>query len=242
MCTVTFIPGKDRYFITSNRDEKMLRKPAIAPQPYVINGNTLVYPKDADAGGTWIAMNENGNAAVLLNGAFIKHVSLSTYKLSRGLVFADIISAAMPVRFFMHQELVQIEPFTIIILEQNSLYECRWDGSKKHCRQLPKYRSYIWSSVTLYDDETIQKREQWFAKWLNTHLHPTQEEILRFHHFAGEGDSGNDICMNRDNKMLTVSITGMELGMDSGTIWYNDLKTDKRYKEKLVFANEIAAI
>ena len=70
MCTVTFIPGKDRYFITSNRDEKMLRKPAIAPQPYVINGNTLVYPRDADAGGTWIAMNENGNAAVLLNGAF----------------------------------------------------------------------------------------------------------------------------------------------------------------------------
>ena len=138
--------------------------------------------------------------------------------------------------------LVKIEPFTLVLFDNNNLYECRWDGSKKHCRQLPKYRSYIWSSVTLYDDETIQKREQWFAKWLNTHLHPTQEEILRFHHFAGEGDSGNDICMNRDNKMLTVSITGMELGMDSGTIWYNDLKTDKRYKEKLVFANEIAAI
>jgi hypothetical protein len=30
----------------------------------------ITYPKDADAGGTWIAKHENGNAVVLLNGGF----------------------------------------------------------------------------------------------------------------------------------------------------------------------------
>ena len=238
MCTVSFVPANNSYFITSNRDEKIIRKQAIPPMQYYVKDQTLVYPKDADGGGSWIAMNEFGNAAVLLNGAFRKHVSLPPYELSRGLVFTDIISSHMPARSFLRLDLIKAEPFTVIILEKDCLYECRWNGSQKHCRQLPESRSYIWSSVTLYDAQMIQKREQWFAEFLNNNLHPSQEEILHFHRFAGKEDTRNSLCMNRDDQMLTVSITAMELTPNKGSMLYNDLKSDELYKLELAFISE----
>ena len=76
MCTVTFIPTKEKYFITSNRDEKNIRKQGYCPCRILRSiKRKLIFPKDGDAGGTWIALHENGNAAVLLNGAFEKHIS-----------------------------------------------------------------------------------------------------------------------------------------------------------------------
>ena len=67
MCTVSYLPVKDRVFITSNRDEKKLRGRAVAPAKYAVDCIGLIYPKDRDAGGTWIALRDNGIAAVLLN-------------------------------------------------------------------------------------------------------------------------------------------------------------------------------
>src|SRR5215213_8721662 len=117
MCTVTFIPSGDGIYITSNRDEKYLRKPAIATEKYHHRDGTILYPKDADAGGSWIAMKDNGDAAVLLNGAFEKHIPSPPYKKSRGLVFVDMVSDDIVVRKFLHYDLNKIEPFTLIVFE-----------------------------------------------------------------------------------------------------------------------------
>ena len=84
MCTVTYIPVNDKYFISSNRDEKNSRSQAAPPAVYKLNNIMLIFPKDADAGGSWIALHENGNAAVLLNGAFEKHNPLPPYKKKQG--------------------------------------------------------------------------------------------------------------------------------------------------------------
>src|SRR5690349_5416050 len=146
MCTVTFIPLKDTIILTSNRDEKYSRKQALPPQQFEHNGGGIIYPKDADAGGTWIAMNEDGNAAVLLNGAFVKHVPMPPYNKSRGQVLLELIQTDRPARSFMRADLFNIEPFTLVIVDNQCLYECRWDGSKKYCNQLPVYRPHVWSS------------------------------------------------------------------------------------------------
>ena len=66
MCTVTYIPTGKGAFLTSNRDERTDRAPAeppitrYAPAP-------LTYPKDTQAGGTWIALKGRCDAAVLLH-------------------------------------------------------------------------------------------------------------------------------------------------------------------------------
>src|SRR5664279_4462760 len=93
MCTVTFIAYGHKVYITHNRDEKSIRPIAVPPKQYVINGHRLLFPKDGQAAGTWIGVNENGCAAVLLNGAFVKHQHEPPYIKSRGLAFLDILAA-----------------------------------------------------------------------------------------------------------------------------------------------------
>jgi hypothetical protein len=235
MCTVTFVPVKDKFFITSNRDEKAQRKQAIPPKLYNHNGTELIYPKDANAGGSWIAIQSNGNTAVLLNGAFKKHISAPPYKDSRGNIFLEIIADDKAVRKFLHIDLFSIEPFTVIVFEENNLYECRWDGSKKYCRQLENYRPHIWSSATLYDENVVKKREYWFLKWLNKNPYPTQQDILHFHQFAGDGDTNNDLRINRDGTLFTVSVTGIEINDHKGTMRYLDLKDNMVWRQEMRF-------
>lgn len=233
MCTVTYIPANDKYFISSNRDEKYSRTQAIAPAVYKLNNKTMIFPKDADAGGSWIALHESGNAAVLLNGAFEKHIPLPVYRKSRGKIFLNIISHERPVRYFHQMDLSKIEPFTLVLLEKNNLYECRWDGGEKHYEQLKRHRPYIWSSVTLYDKEVVKKRKQWFANFLNRNPHPIQKDILEFHQFTGDGDTNNDLLMEREGTFSTVSITSILLTAERGSMKYLDLKNKRMYEKKI---------
>ena len=234
MCTVTFIPVKNRYFITSNRDEKYSRKKAIPPAIYTIHKSNLLFPKDANAGGSWIALHENGNVAVLLNGAFVRHVHRSPYKKSRGKILLEIIESSLPISFFTRMDLLHIEPFTLIVLDEDNLYECRWDGNQKYCRQLNKNWHYIWSSATLYKYEIAKKREQWFATFLNNHPNPAQEDILHFHQFAGVGDEQNDLKINR-GQVSTVSVTGISIDNEKGDMKYLDLRENKIYDKEINF-------
>ncbi|HEX4852352.1 MAG TPA: NRDE family protein [Puia sp.] len=235
MCTVSYIPGKDAVYITSNRDEKNSRKQAIPPIEYEFPTGMIIFPKDANAGGSWIALHENGNVAVLLNGAFEKHISNPPYKRSRGHIFIEIISVKRPVDYFNRFDFSGIEPFTMIIIEKKDLFECRWDGQINHCRQLRKSRHYIWSSATLYDKEVTKRRENWFAAFLNRTPLPSPNDIIHFHRTTGDGDTQNNLLMNRDGLYATVSITSVTLYKEEGDMKYVDLKDNKEYMRKIKF-------
>jgi len=194
------------------------------PGVYEHNGTKLIYPKDTKANGSWIAFNQTGNAAVLLNGAFIKHIPAPPYKKSRGLVFLDIISNNQPEFCFLGMNLDNIEPFTMVLFVNGFLFEARWDGQQKHFIQLDEKQCWIWSSVTLYAPEIISKRKEWFETWLMENPKPAPATVFNFHRFAGDGDSNNSVLMKRGNEMLTVSITGIDLCMDAGTMQHYDLK------------------
>ena len=229
MCTVTFMRVEDKYFITSTRDEKNTRKIAIPPASYQFEGGKIFFPKDGDMGGSWIAMHENGNAAVLLNGAFKKHTPRSSYRLSRGKILIHIIASENPVRRIETLSLEKIEPFTVVLIERGDLYECRWDGVKKHCKQLNTYKRYIWSSVTLYDEDAAKKRESWFSSFLHANPNPSQEDILHFHQFTGDGNKSHDLQMEQDDLYSTVSITGISIRAVCSHMTYLDLKENKRF-------------
>ena len=92
MCTVTFIPAKDRIYLTSNRDEKHWRTAALPPAAYEFDSGKMLFPKDGDAGGTWVAAHENGNAIVFLNGGLVAHVPNPPYRKSRGLILLDLLN------------------------------------------------------------------------------------------------------------------------------------------------------
>ncbi len=235
MCTVTYSRTNHKIFLTSNRDEKSLRAPAEAPQSYLFNSGHIFFPKDGHAGGTWIAMHENGNCMVLLNGGFKKHQPNYPYRRSRGLIFLDIMDGESITDNFHKTALDNIEPFTLVMLQHELLYEARWDGREKHFKQLDESGAYIWSSVTLYDQEVIDKRKEWYFNWLKNH-EVTADSILHFHQFTGDGDDNNDLRMNRNGMMLTVSVTGMEITHTKGRMQYIDLQQNQSYLQEFNFA------
>jgi Transport and Golgi organisation 2 len=240
MCTVSFIPSHNKVFIAHNRDEKISRSKAILPKEYIVNGYTLLFPRDSAAGGSWIACNKNGSAAVLLNGAFIKHQQNPPYRKSRGVAFLDIIAAVDLYVSWCKVDLTGIEPFTIILYSHNKLYECRWDGEQKHISKPNSKQPHTWSSVTLYNETIILKRESWFYNWLQKHPAPAMDEIIQFHLHAGDGDSNNDLRMNRDNKLLTVSITAMEISEDKSIMKYLDLQDNTGTTQEILFTKAAA--
>ncbi len=241
MCTVTFIPAKDRIFFTSNRDEKNWRSAAIPPASYEFGSGKILFPKDGNAGGTWIAAHENGNVIVFLNGGFVAHTPEPPYRKSRGLILLDLADHPTPYNCFVAINLNNIEPFTAIIYDNKHLFECRWDGKLKHMAELETSGKHIWSSCTLYTDDVIQKRRHWFERWLGEHPEPSQEQILHFHQFTGDGDSHNDLMMNRDGKVFTVSVTSVELSAKGISMDYIDIGNQESFTEQLLFESSIAA-
>lgn len=225
MCTVTYIPSKDGAFITSSRDEQQGRPPALVPEGYTGQTGRLLYPKDTLAGGTWFAVHEKGTALVLLNGARQRHIPQPPYRKSRGLVLLELADNWQILSAFNCLNLKNIEPFTLILLEEGTLFECHWDGTGKTVKPLDATLPHIWSSVTLYDPPVISQRRQWFEQWLEGYPVPDPENVLQFHCFSGDGDPYHDVLMNRDGKVLTVSITSLHLTANHARMSYLDIRT-----------------
>lgn len=226
MCTVSFIPGNDRIYLSSNRDEKITRLPARPPAVYTFNGYQLLYPLDPLSNGSWIAARDTGDAAVLLNGGFVKHVSLGGYRKSRGTVFIEMIGAIRPVAAFAEYDCNNIEPFTLVLYVDGNLSECRWDGGTKHIHEFDTGIPRLWSSATLYDGHISAKRQGWFDDWLNSTTQINTASIIDFHRSGGSGDRENDFVMNRRNQLQTVSITSISIGDKAMVMDYVDLRND----------------
>ena len=224
MCTVTFIPAGNHFFFTSSRDEHAGRTRAFFPEVHRINGCRVLFPKDPQGGGSWIAVNEKGHVAVLLNGAMKAHQPAASYRKSRGLVLLDLISSPSPADAFEETDFNGIEPFTVILFENRNLYSGKWDGQMKWLESLSTNKPHIWSSVTLYNQIAVRKREKWFNEWLGQSAYPGSLDIIHFHQRGGEGDPFNDILMNRDHKLFTNSISSVRLSPESASFRYLDLQ------------------
>ncbi len=238
MCTVTYVPNNKGYFLTSNRDEKNTRSTAIEPKEYCIANNNLIFPKDADANGSWIVLKENGDSLCLLNGAFVNFIAKNTYRKSRGIIVLEIAYSDNLIETFRKIDLDNIAPFTLVIVQNSDLYECRWDATSKHIQELNNTLPYIWSSVTLYDETKREIRQNWFSNFIQNNAFINQEAIFNFHNTTGDGNVENNLVMNREDKYFTVSITSVVVMPEYIQMQYKNLLADKitTAKFKNVFA------
>lgn len=241
MCTVTYIPSGTAVYLTSNRDEKPTRSKALTPQITMLkNGEQFLFPQDPDGGGSWIGLKANGDAAVLLNGAFVAHLPKPPYKKSRGLIFLQVIQSTEPLQAFRQLNLCGIEPFTAVLFINKKLHECRWDGADKFEKELNPKAAYIWSSATLYDREMQLLRQVWFDEFLRRNPQPDGEGVLHFHRYGGNGDPAIDIQMNRQGKVKTVSITSLFISNAERRLSYFDVLHNTKATQS--FFGEIAAL
>lgn len=231
MCTVTFIPtGSDGYILTSSRDEKTLRPAATPPFVEKKAGYELVYPRDPQGGGTWIASDSQGTSVCLLNGASQPHIPQYPYRHSRGLVVLDFFKAGNLFDFIDFYDLNNIEPFTLIIVHDYRIFMFRWDGQQRSLKNSDFSEPRIWSSVTLYDEKVIQKRINWFQSWMAANPVITVDDVLDFHMTAGEGNKKTDIRMERNADIKTISITSVFHFQNNSTMIYKDLTKGEEHK------------
>lgn len=237
MCTVTYLPlGKNDFILTSNRDETPFRE-TIPPQKYTENGVELTYPKDKTAGGTWIGLSAKKRLVCLLNGGFENHVKKASYKMSRGVVVKNILSADDGAHYITNFDFSNIEPFTLVFVDWKTdlkLYELVWDGLKKHFNELPR-EPKIWSSSTLYSQEMKEERKQWFKEWLPEDKAYDQEEILAFHQNEQLGSPETSIKMKRP-KTETVSVTSIKKEALEVSLHYIDFVKKANTVQKKVVA------
>lgn len=221
MCTVMFLPGAAKMTLVSCRDEDPGRTAASMPATFVENNMKLLYPKDGVAGGTWIGVNEYGHMIVLLNGAFENHVKETPYRKSRGLFVKEMLATTQPVMFWQQLNLVGIEPFSLVVWENDTLNELVWDGHNKHHFTHDSSQPHLWSSATLYDEVAKDQRRKWFQEGISNQLLTDTVQIhsfLQAHHDAEIG-----FVMNRHSKMATLSISIIEQEKERSIFNYLDL-------------------
>lgn len=232
MCVLTYIPTKNNgYILTSNRDESVLREAAFPPQKYELEDQYVFFPKDPVGDGTWIASCIRFTLC-LLNGGLEKHIPAPPYRQSRGRIILDFYKYQDFNNFANNYQFEGIEPFTLVIIDRNnklSINELHWTGKQIIQKENDAQKPHIWSSVTLYSPEIRQEREKWFADFLQRNPDCTEENVLNFHHFGGKGDIRNDIKMNRENKLKTLSVTQFSISKEHFLVKYQDLQKEKNF-------------
>lgn len=250
MCTVTYLPRPSGFILTHNRDEAPSRSPQSIVREAKSDGNTLLFPRDIKAGGTWIATSRQGRTACLLNGAFVKHHHQPPYRRSRGLILLDFFEWEQPDDFFQQYDLEGVEPFTMLFFAQEKHFESsnisessiprvsefRWDGQQRFFTPLPSNEAHFWCSSTLYPPAMQARREQVFRDWLaqsphhsiTQSLHPSitpslHHSIISLHRTGSVGDPENDYVMDRAGKVRTVSLTQVIVDEKNARMRYFDL-------------------
>ncbi|TDD75842.1 NRDE family protein [Flavobacterium caseinilyticum] len=234
MCTVSFVTTNDKIIITSNRDEKTVRPSAIPPKNYIINGKNLVFPKDPKAGGTWFAASADGVILVLLNGADEKHKVQLPYRKSRGLIVLELISSFSPKDFWTEIDLQEIEPFTLVLFQDNSLFQLRWNGKEKETTSLDIHQNHIWSSSTLYSSSIREKRADWFHTFMNANSEISESKMLDFHRYTEEGNDENGLIINRNEELKTLSITQSVIEKNKVAILHYDLIAQQDFSTSFI--------
>lgn len=207
MCTVSYINGAHGRIITSTRDESESRAEAITPKLYRHGQQNILYPKDPNKGGTWMAIRKDGWVAVLLNGALEPFKAQPHHIKSRGMIILELMRHPNFLGLLKQTDFYNMAPFTLLLSSADRLIEVRWNDQKATFGELDINQSHIWSSSTLYDKKDSQKKESIFRAFLNlTNGTPLPCEMFRFHKGQFQR-SGQDVLRKNGEHIISVSIT-----------------------------------
>lgn len=221
MCTLTWTRRGDEFELFFNRDELKTRRPALPPAVHERDGVAYLAPTDADAGGTWLGVNEYGLAVGLLNGWRRSDLREGDFT-SRGSLVAELLGAATSREVgarLLARELVEFRSFTLMAFQPGEqALRATWDGEELDVERLSDFDQPISSSSR--DPEGAHNRRRLLFEGLANGALPTPEQLEAFHADHDGGPSASSPCMHRDDAH-TVSYTRIRVGPEAVELSYH---------------------
>ena len=220
MCTATWFFTEHGYELFFNRDELRARRRALPPTPFTAETHRALAPTDADAGGTWLAGNEQGLTVALLNRyQDSADPTTADRRRSRGLLVRDLAASADADDLRRRLETMDLSlyaPFTLLVLTADTgrAVTCHWDG-----RRLSAAREAVAPLASSGHEPLtvpLNRRDLWsrIAK-------VDRDACLTFHRSHEPERGAQSPCMHRYDAR-TVSLTHVEVAADRVRMAYAD--------------------
>jgi hypothetical protein len=208
MCTVSFLPKSQGFYLAMNRDEKLDRSIAFAPTIVDVASRRAVFPRES-TGGTWISANDAGVCVALINWHRVerepKHDVVSRGEVVRALAgksstneIADGIGR-LPLRKLRPFRLITIVPSERLVTEWR--WNLEWLTRRDH-----KWRPLHWFSSG-FDEQRAELERQRICDAAHANQSTRSLNWLRQLHRSHSPKRGPfSICMHR-REAATVSYT-----------------------------------
>jgi hypothetical protein len=209
MCTVSWLYTAGGYQLLFNRDERLTRRPALAPV-FRENGEMgYLSPLDGDHGGTWIAVNESGMVLCLLNrydefGEAGEREFSSRGEIIPGLIAADSMEEVD--RSIKALRLIDYPPFTLAAFSlRGESWQAHWRGDDLQVYRDQKGRGMITSS-SFATSHVIATREDAYRQQIGESPGVDDGAMRRFHASHDPISGARSVCLHRKDA-VTVSLT-----------------------------------
>lgn len=240
MCTVSLIrvprnPGanpsgaeKPIFRLACNRDESRKRPVALPPEIRVAGERRLIMPVDPTGGGTWIAVNDSGVVATLLNiypnpGNPELRKRNPNHR-SRGEIIPRLLECSTMENFIAELRRVSISDypgFRLVATDGHTLLHSRSDNGEMQIDAKPwDFSPKLYTSSGLGDSVVEPPRRTLFDRTLR--LTPTPETQDDFHRDQDATAPHLSVCMARPDAR-TVSYTTVDVSTENVTLGYYDV-------------------
>lgn len=221
MCTLSWVPLPQGYALAMNRDERRTRAPA-RPPALIQAGVPVLCPADAEAGGTWLAVNAQGHALALLNRYEDAPHDEKTEFVSRGLLVLELAGVPGPAALAAALEqrpLTRYRPFTLASLAPDAAPRLFvWNQRELESREVTE-PGLLQASSGVAQAAAERERGTCLREAAARAGGLTPEVLAGLHRSHLPERGALSICMHRPDA-VTVSFSLITVGPDLATFRY----------------------
>ena len=197
-----------------NRDELRTRPSALPPRLVESGTRRSAMPIDAEAGGTWVAVNDAGVAATLLNLNLPDAKPVDRAE-SRGQIIPPLMacgSAAEAAEAAGNLLPTQYKPFRLVLADPSMVYLIRSDGHALSVKQIgsPGSGPMLFTSSGLGDHLVEGPRRELFEQLFAGPPETWLRVQSNFHRHRWQDQLPLSVLMSRDDA-ATVSISSVDI-------------------------------
>ncbi|NNK97015.1 MAG: hypothetical protein HKP41_21890 [Desulfobacterales bacterium] len=198
MCTVSWWRNGSEYGLLFNRDESRKRLDALPPRLHNNSDCRYLCPIDADAGGTWLFVNQYGLIGCILNNYPSQAIEVPS-AVSRGLLLKSLscqqdIDSVEAVLTQMRR--MRYHPFFILVMQARSMSLFAWDGARMVVSKDDSIKRPLTTSG--YRAREVTKfRINRFKELCGGNTEPSQRQLARFHSQFHPDFPAHSVLMSR---------------------------------------------